>query len=298
MHASSACIACIFGKQDKRIRQFDDEDKKSEYMHRVLEILYKYGQSESSPWLAEQIDMLYESYWGGIDYAPLKHRYNQLLLGKESEIEQRIRKTDDAIKECIKYICAGNYIDSSAVDNVSEQVFEKLLNNAAQEIVPEAEYARFINDLEAAHRLAYLTDNCGEIVLDKLFIRLIQERYPALQIHVIVRGKDVINDATLDDAREVGLTELVPCTGNGNGAPGSVIKRFSKEARQLLLDADMVISKGQGNFEGLFGEGLNPYYFFLCKCEWFVRRFGLRQYESVFMKEERIRALTPQRAEC
>ena len=215
-----------------------------------------------------------------------------MLLDREREIERRIRKSDDAIKECIKYICAGNYIDSSAVENVSEQVFEMLLNKAEQETVAEEEYSRFINDLESARQLVYLTDNCGEIVLDKLFIRFIQERYPSLHIHVIVRGKDVINDATLDDAREVGLTELVPCTGNGNGAPGSVIKRFDKEARQLLLGADMVISKGQGNFEGLFGEGLNPYYFFLCKCELFVRRFGLKQYESVFIKEERIRSIT------
>ena len=288
MHAGSMCISCIFGKQDKLIRQFDNEEKKSEYMQRVQGILYKHGQSESSPWLAEQINMLYESYWGNMDYSLLKHKYNQLLLDKEGEIEQRIRKTGDAIKECIKYVCAGNYIDFSAVENVSEQVFEKLLNKAAQEKVSEKEYSHFINDLKTTHRLVYLTDNCGEIVLDKLFIRFIQERYPSLQIHVIVRGKDVINDATLNDAREVGLTELVPCIGNGNGAPGSVIKRFDKEAGQFLLDADMVISKGQGNFEGLFGEGLNPYYFFLCKCELFVRRFGLKQYESVFIKEERI----------
>ena len=292
MHASSMCISCIFEKQGKLIRQFDNEEKKSEYMHRVLEILYKHGQSESSPWLSEQINMLYESYWGNIDYTSLKHKYNQLLLDKEREIEQRIRKTGDVIKECIKYVCAGNYIDFSAVENVSEQVFEKLLNKATQEIVSEEEYSHFIKDLETTHRLVYLTDNCGEIVLDKLFIKFIQERYPSLQIHVIVRGKDVINDATLNDAQEVGLTELVSCIGNGNGAPGSVIKRFGKEARQLLMGADIIISKGQGNFEGLFGEGLNPYYFFLCKCELFVRRFGLRQYESVFIKEERISSLT------
>ena len=289
MHACSMCLSCIFGKQDKLIRQFDDEEKKSEYMHRVLEILYKHGRSESSPWLAEQIDMLYERYWGAINHTTLKHKYNKLLLDMEREIERRIRKTDDVIKECIKYVCAGNYIDFSAVENVNERVFEKLLNKAAQGAVSEEEYSHFINDLEAAHKLVYLTDNCGEIVLDKLFIRFIQERYPLLQIHVIVRGEDVINDATLNDAQEVGLTELVPCIGNGNGAPGSVIKRFGKEARRLLLDADIVISKGQGNFEGLFGEGLDPYYFFLCKCELFVRRFGLKQYDSVFIKEERIR---------
>ena len=148
MHASSMCISCILGKQGKLIKQFDNEEKKSEYMHRVLEILYKHGQSESSPWLAEQINMLYESYWGNIDYTSLKHKYNQLLLDKEREIERRIRKTGDVIKECIKYVCAVNYIDFSAVENVSEQVFEKLLNKATQEVVSEEEYSHFLNDLE------------------------------------------------------------------------------------------------------------------------------------------------------
>lgn len=66
------------------------------------------------------------------------------------------------------------------------------------------------------------------------------------------------------------------------------MKRLSQEAKQILTEADVIISKGQGNFESLFGEGLNPYYIFLCKCELFVRRFGLRQYSSVFVKEERI----------
>lgn len=135
--------------------------------------------------------------------------------------------------------------------------------------------------------MVYLTDNCGEIVLDKLFIRHIREEFPGLRITAIVRGEDVINDAT----REVRLTDLVPCIGNGNAAPGTVIKRLSEEAREALFSADVIISKGQGNFESLYGEGLNPYYLFLCKCELFVKRFGLAQYESVFAREERIRVV-------
>ena len=289
MRASSMCFACMFGKQDRLIRSFEDEDKKSEYLHEALGILYQYGPSESSPRLAERLNELYESYWGPMDDAPLKHQYNQLLLAMEKDIEQRIRDTDDPLKTCIQYVCAGNYIDFSAVEHVNEREFEELL--AARQAVPEEEYGHFLHDLEAARQLTYLTDNCGEIVLDKLFIRFIKERYPSLQIHVIVRGRDVLNDATMVDAREVGLTELVPCIGNGNGAPGSVIERFGQEARQLLLGADLVIAKGQGNFESLYGEGVNPYYFFLCKCELFVRRFGLKRYESVFVKEERIRSL-------
>ena len=291
MQANSMCISCIVGRQEKMIRAFRDEEKKSEYMHRILEIMYHYGRSKSSPWLVEQINRVYENFWGDTDYTPLKHQYNQLLLGKEREIEQAIRKSGDAVRECIKYVCAGNYIDFSAVENVSEEALKGLLEKAAQETVSDTEYSRFIDDLSAAHSLVYFTDNCGEIVLDKLFIRFLKERFPSLRITVIVRGKDVINDATMADAEEVGLTELVPCIGNGNGAPGTVIELLSDEAKKLLSRADVVISKGQGNFEGLFGEGVNPYYFFLCKCSLFVERFGLPQYESVFMREERIPAL-------
>lgn len=155
--------------------------------------------------------------------------------------------------------------------------------------ISDDEYLYFKKDLEQAKHLVYLTDNCGEIVLDKLFIQCLKETYPDLKITVIVRGKDVINDATLVDAAEVGMTNIVTCISNGNGAPGTVLKLLSEEARKLLADADLVISKGQGNFESLYGEGINPYFIFLCKCELFVRRFKLQQYESVFIKEERIK---------
>ena len=289
MQANSMCISCLLAKQDKRIRQFHDEKKKSEYMHQVLEILYNHGQSESNPWIAEKLDQLYERFWGNSrDYSSLKQKYNRLLLNKESEIEQHIRKSDDSIRECIKYVCSANYIDFGAVENVNVETLEKLLEKVGTEAIPEEEYANFIADLERADKLVYLTDNCGEIVIDKLLIKFIEERYPSLQITVILRGQNVINDATLNDAKEVGLMDLVPCIGNGNGAPGTVFKRLSEEAKHVLSEADLIISKGQGNFEGLFGEGLNPYYLFLCKCELFVRRCGLKQYESIFIKEERM----------
>ena len=292
MRANSMCISCILGKQEKLIRDFSDEDKKTQYINRVLEILRKHGQTESSPWLAEKINQLYEECWGeGEDYTVTKQRYNQLLLSKEKEILSCINNSDDCIRECIKYVSAGNYIDFSAVDNVNEHTLDELLQKVNEENISEIEYFNFKRDLEQAKKLVYVTDNCGEILLDKIFIKCIEDKYPKLKITVIVRGQNVINDATIEDAKQVGLTDIVTCIGNGNGAPGTVIKLLSEEAKQALFEADMIISKGQGNFESLFGEGLNPYYIFLCKCELFVRRFGLKQYESVFMKEERIKGI-------
>ena len=289
MKANSMCVACMLNRQEKSIRTFTDEEKKSEYIHQVLKLLYDHAESESTPWLSEQLDTLYQRFWGkGIDYVPIKQKYNQLLLNKEAEVEQRIAEAADPVKECIKYVCAGNYIDFGAVNNVNEDTFEALWEKASKEQVSEVEYAYFQKDLAQANKLVYLTDNCGEIVLDKVFIRHIKAAYPKLQVTVVVRGKNVINDATMKDAKEVGLTDIVLCIGNGNGAPGTVMKSLSEEARQAVLEADVVISKGQGNFESLCGEDINPYYFFLCKCELFVRRFGLKQYESVFMREERM----------
>ncbi len=286
------CMSCILSKQEKEIRQFSGEAEKSEYLHQVLGILYEYGQTESTPQIAERLDRLFETFWGSAkDYTLQKRQYNELLLSLERQIDDQIRRSEDVIRESIKYVCAANYIDFSAVENVNEDTFGMLLEKAGKERVDEAEYGRFLTDLGQAKRLAYLTDNCGEIVLDKLLIRYIKERFPKLQITALVRGRNVLNDATMEDAHDTGLTAIVPCIGNGNAAPGTVPARLSREAGEVLETADVIIAKGQGNFESLYGEGFDPYYLFLCKCELFVRRFGLERYASVFAKEERIRCM-------
>lgn len=289
MNAGAMCISCILSKEELAIRQFPDEEKKSEYMHQVLGILYKYAQTESSPGLTERLEQLFEDFWGTAkDFREQKHKYNQLLLNMESQIEQQIEGSADSLETCIKYVCAANYIDFSAVDDVNEQKLGELLSKAVSQDISKEEYLKFQEDLQAARKLVYLTDNCGEIVLDKIFVRQIQEKFPKLQITVIVRGGNVINDATMEDAEEIGLTQIVPCIGNGNAAPGTIIERLSEQAKDILYNADLIISKGQGNFESLYGENLNPYYLFLCKCELFVQRFHMKQYQSMFVREERL----------
>lgn len=289
MHTCSMCISCLLSKQEKLIRQFPDEDRKSDYIHQLLGFLYQNAQSESAPALAAKIDQLYRVFWGTEEnFSGQKKLYNELLLSMEDEIESKIKDSCDPLMECIKYVCAGNYIDFSAVENVNKDTLTSLLEKASCEQVPENEYKMFRSDLERAETLVYLTDNCGEIVLDKIFIRHLKNKFPHLQITAMVRGADVLNDATLEDAEAVGLTMLVPCIGNGSAAPGTVLKELSSDARRILLNADVIISKGQGNFESLYGEGLNPYYLFLCKCELFVHRFGLKQFAPVFAREDRI----------
>ncbi|MBD5539830.1 MAG: DUF89 family protein [Lachnospiraceae bacterium] len=285
MKANVKCMSCILSRE-KAIQSLPDENLKSAFMHEILGVLYEYGQEQSAPFLVSKINKIRRKYLvEDKDYAALKHKFNQIMLEKEGEIEAIIRGPEDALYSCISYVCAGNYIDFGAMEIVEEELLQTILERAKDEKISKEVYDSFAKDLEQARTLVYLTDNCGEIVLDKLFIKLLKERYENLEITVIVRGKEVINDATMEDAEEVGLTELVTCIGNGSDAPGTVLEELSEEARQHILQADVIISKGQGNFESLAGCGLHPYFLFLCKCDLFVERFGLERFSSVFMKE-------------
>ena len=290
MKANSMCISCLLAGQEKKIRNFPDEERKSAYMQKLLKLLHDRGREDSAPLLYEELMELFEAEWGfGDELSEVKRKFNLMLLDHEAEIEAWIKRSDDPIKNCIRYVCAANYIDFAALGSVSKDTLRELIQKAETENVPEDEYQSLRRDLDSARSLVYLTDNCGEIVLDKIFIKLIKEAYPNLSITAIVRGRSVINDATMEDAREIGLVDVVNCIGNGDGSPGTVLTHISEEAKKLIMSADVIISKGQGNFESLYGEAVTPYFLFMCKCELFVRRFGMKQFESVFRRGDRIK---------
>lgn len=289
MKACSTCIACLLNKQEQNIRSFPDEEKKSAYLHDVLKVLYDNGLEHSAPRLHMEIEEVYAKYYEPtVDWPAVKRKFNLFMLSKEPVIEENIRKSDDLIAAAIKYACAGNYIDFGAMSVVDESTLDDLLAKAESDTVPEDELALFKEDLAKAKKLVYLTDNCGEVVLDKLFIKILKELYPELEITAILRGKIALNDATLEDAQDIGLTELVPCIGNGCGMTGMDISMITDEALEKIKEADVILSKGQGNFEGMHGSHFNTYFLFLCKCELFVRRFGLKQFTSVFSREDHI----------
>jgi uncharacterized protein with ATP-grasp and redox domains len=142
--------------------------------------------------------------------------------------------------------------------------------------------------LGRAKRLVYLTDNCGEIVIDKLMIEQICKINPELHVTVIVRGKEILNDATMEDAIQVGLDQITTVTGNGSNIAGTCLDEISEEAKNLIEQADFIISKGQGNFETLQECGLNIYYLFLCKCMMFANRFQVPRFTGMLLNDIRM----------
>ena len=220
------------------------------------------------------------------DYTETKRYFNNLMLEIEKDLADEIVKSEDQLKTAVQYVMTGNYIDFGAMDKVDENKLRELLSNARNIEVNDNEFQALQSDLMNAKYLVYLTDNCGEIVLDKLLISVIRELNPALDITAIVRGSDVLNDATLIDARQVALTDIVKVIGNGSNIAGTCLNKISPEALQAIDNADVIISKGQGNYETLNRCGRNIYYMFMCRCKMFADRFRVPKYSGILINDK------------
>lgn len=283
-------MCCALNKQEQKIRHYPDMEKKTEYMKKVMALIANTEEKDCAPSLSVDIQKLYSSFWDCPmeDFTEIKREYNQLMLNMEDSLENKIWKSEDPLKKSLLYARIGNYIDFAALSNVDQATVLTLLEEKSTESLDEEEYRNFLRDLSSAKKLVYLTDNCGEVVLDKLAVKILKEKYPDLDITVIVRGYPVVNDATMEDAEEIGLTDLVRVIGNGSNVGGTWIPGITSEARDLLYDADLIIAKGQGNFETLNDCGLNIYYLFLCKCDLFQRRFHAENLQGMFLNERRL----------
>jgi len=283
-------MCCALNKQEQKIRHYPDMEKKTEYMKKVMALIANTEEKDCAPSLSVDIQKLYSSFWDCPmeDFTEIKREYNQLMLNMEDSLENKIRKSEDPLEKSLLYARIGNYIDFAALSNVDQATVLTLLEEKSTESLDEEEYRNFLRELSSAKKLVYLTDNCGEVVLDKLAVKILKEKYPDLDITVIVRGYPVVNDATMEDAEEIGLTDLVRVIGNGSNVGGTWIPGITSEARDLLYDADLIIAKGQGNFETLNDCGLNIYYLFLCKCDLFQRRFHAENLQGMFLNERRL----------
>ena len=284
----SKCMCCLVNQQERLIENFKDEEKKTAFMREVMALLGSSGPEHNAPWMGAMLTELREKYYGKDEkIAQMKQEFNQLLLEMEPELQQEIQKSQDTLKEAIRFARIGNYIDFSAVEHVTKEEFLELFRREKDQL-DEAEYGHLCQELAEASSLVYIMDNCGEIVLDKILIRELKKAYPQLHITAMVRGEDAINDATMEDARMVGITEEVPVITNNSTIQGVIYSKLTEEGKKILDSADLILSKGQGNFESLHGCGKNIYYLFLCKCQHFSKKFGVERFQGMLINERRV----------
>ena len=285
MKMNPECFQCML---DKRLNAFPEgatPEQAEAYREAVRRILAEYAEA-SGPEVSLRIDEAYEALFGPRrDFTEEKERFNALMLSVEPAMQRRVDAAGDPLSMAVRFSMLGNFIDYQAMPDVDEDKLLALLDGA--EAIPLD--AKAIEELRAAlgaaRRLVLLTDNCGEIVADKVLLRTILKLWPSLEAVSMVRGQPAANDATLEDAVQVGLDAVAPVMGNGSAVAGTVLEDLSGEARAALDAADVILAKGQGNYETLCGCGLNVYYLFLCKCALFTRRFGVDLYSGVLTRE-------------
>ncbi len=287
---NSACFVCLLKKYVDFTPDSADETLKLKYIQSILEIMSKASVYTSAPELVEQIDKYTMEVLGTKkDYKPIKKYFNELVLSLEQDVLSKIEKSEDRLVLALKFAMTGNYIDFGAFDNVDSQKLLEFVSKAEDIKIDEDEICSFKNDLSNGKSLVYLIDNCGEIVFDKLFIKTIKSAYPNIKVTAVVRGDDVLNDATLEDAEQVNLSECADVViSNGTAIAGTCLERISEQALSAVEGADVIISKGQGNFETLCGCGKNVYYIFMCKCDTFTERFGVKKLSGIFINDKKL----------
>lgn len=283
------CIECLLSKHINKYPPEAAEETKLLYMQRALKILAEAKKEQSAPEVLAQIEELQKSMFGAAkDFSREKTYFNALMLEKAAEIAKDIAQAEDALYLAACYALLGNFIDFGAMDSVDEDKLQALMDDVANMKIDRTEFEYLRADLKHAKRLVYLTDNCGEIVLDKLLIETLMRLYPDLQVDVIVRGAPVLNDATMQDAEQIGLPEIVAVSDNGSQIAGTCLDKINAAAKEKMDEADLVLAKGQGNFETLRFCGKNIYYLFMCKCAMFAERFGVARFSPMLLNDFRM----------
>lgn len=217
-------------------------------------------------------------------YRPAKEESNTLSLLYAKTLQKEIDCSESSLEAGLQVAAAGNIIDFGAKSNGFID-FEKEFQ--ALTTVPFARYdiEPFERALRYAATLLYICDNSGEIVFDMLFMKELQHTYPALQIVAAVRDKPIINDATMEDVKAVGLDGLVAAVSSGSVYPGTILSETTEEFRELFESADVILAKGQGNFETLLPSADERLFFLLrVKCEHMAALSRLKKDNLVLMR--------------
>lgn len=282
------CISCLINKHLGSAPDSFCEKQKRDYMQGILKIIGNADADMSAPVVVEKINEFKESMGVISDYREIKESFNAYMLSIENDIQSKIDSLQDPLKAALLFAISGNFIDFGALDSVAIEKLNEILKNSQSISIKEENFSAFKSEISSAEKIAYILDNCGEIVLDKLLIKQIKKANPNAEINVIVRGKDVLNDCTKKDAKDTGLSQLVSVTDNGTAIAGTCLERISKESKSIIDNADVIISKGQGNFETLCYSGKNIYYLFLCKCDMFAQKFGVEKFTGMFLREKEL----------
>jgi len=283
VQASPECIPCVIRQALNAARRVTDDP----WLHRkllfaVMEYLPTLNFDRTPAELSFDCVRFACKYLGVADpFKKDKKRFTEKMLGLEHEMRRRVLRADDPLFEAIRYALAGNMIDLGIVGD--GHIEEELARDVGSLELAVNDYGLLRAALADARSVLYLLDNAGEIVCDKLVI----EQLGVPDITCVVRTAPIINDVTREDAEAVGLGRLAKIVDIGADALGVPLSLCSAEFRERFASADVVVSKGQANFETLDEADREVHHVLRAKCDHLAGHFGVARGSALLVRTPR-----------
>ena len=276
------CIPCFIRQSlDAARHATKDVNIHEKVVRGVLGLANNMDTRKPPPVIGQKIHRLIRELAGAEDpYHDVKQQFNNAALKLYPRMRRLITESENPLETAVRLAIAGNIIDFGVKSTLQVAELEKAISRCLSEKSADMQIGAFRKAIEDSENILYLADNAGEIVFDRLLI----EQLPTEKITVAVKGSPVINDATMEDAVTAGLHKIVEVIDNGSDAPGTVLESCSQSFRDHFEEADLVIAKGQGNYETLSGLNKNMFFMLQAKCPVISRNIGCDIGEMILQK--------------
>lgn len=256
-----------------------DEAIHEQIMGDAIDTLVNYKNFDCAPILCEAMHTIVKQHTGVEDpYAAIKAQDIAASLRLEPLLRRFSLKDNHLLLNALRIAATGNIMDSALYSDLD---IEACVTKELEIPFAICDKDAFDVDLGKAEQILIIGDNAGEVVFDKILTAYLARDH---EVIYAVRDKAIINDATVEDALKTGIADYAQVISTGSGMPGAVLKTCSAEFRDLFNKADIVISKGQGNFEALSDSSREIYFLLKAKCERIAEAVGVELNKYAFKK--------------
>lgn len=268
------CLPCYIRQALEAARMVTDDRKLQEKILReALVAASKFETNEIGILTQAKIQKIIKKLSPKIDpYKKAKQMFNKICLNISEELEEKIKKSKNQFETSLRIALAGNIIDFGQGININKKIIKKAIEESFSQQLDEQKIKLLKYNIKDAKKILFIGDNAGEIVFDKLFLK----HLPKNKITYVVRGGPALNDATMEDAEMVSMTDIVRVITTGLNMTAAILPLCSKNFLKEYSNSDFIIAKGQGNYEALSDENKNIFFLLKIKCEVIARNFNGR----------------------
>jgi hypothetical protein len=281
MKTDLECLPCFYGQISRTLQHAGVNGEQGRIIARKAESIIAGASMDEVPARTTTIIHRLLRRETGVDpYKKLKDTYNRIALEKLPGLRQRVAGQGDRLEASVRAAIAGNVIDFGIYDTVD---LDRSIDESFDLPFSTADYLVFARLAAGSRKILYLCDNAGEIVFDRMLLEFLRDM--GKQTTAAVKGAPVINDATREDAHAAGLSELAAVIDNGNDGIGTLLEACSPEFMDAYQSADLILSKGQANYETLMQTGDDRIFFlFKVKCPVVARVLGRDNGDIVLLR--------------